>query len=203
MAHRLWFALAVVALSGYGTAVATAAEPAVITFGNATLALADHGPLEEGGFRYVASGESWNTQLGPPFIPAFPTGHALVTFWGVPVTVGQSVTFTRPDRETFTFNSVDIRGRLEGQRNDVVEVLGFLDGARIARQTLQSSTEAWATRAAVPEFATPIDELRLVLVERNGSALIVDNVRFNAIPEPTMLAAALPFALLTRRRRSA
>jgi hypothetical protein len=64
----------------------------------------------------------------------------------------------------------------------VVLARGFLDGAEVASQFFQSSSEVWRTESANSSFATAIDVLRFELVEYNHSALIFDNLVFELVP---------------------
>ncbi len=171
----------------------SAGATTVIAFGETDRDIGNHGSMLEGDYVYNAVGQSWSLQNGGPPAPLdpFPTGSALVTFWGIEPAVGNYIDFSRVDAQPFRFLSIDLRGRLVGQRNDVVFARGFRDGAEVASQLFQSSSEVWRTDSANPAFATPIDLLRFELVEYNRSALIVDNLTFELVPEPSACVLVL------------
>src|SRR5207244_3896408 len=106
--------------------------------------IGNRGPRIEGEYRYNALGNSWSieTNFGDFQLP----DNALCTFWGSPPAVGNSITFNRVDGGSFYFQSVDIFGRLQGLRNDVIVARGFLNGTEVGNLTLQTSNQAWSTR---------------------------------------------------------
>jgi hypothetical protein len=179
------------------------ADVSTITFGNVSHDIGDQGPIAEGAYQYNAVGASWSIQkdysgfVDPFVLPS----HAVTTFFGIPPAVGNTLSLTRLDGGTFNFLSVDIFGRIPGATNDVVEAQGFLDGVKIATLSLQSSVQAYATIQAGPMFATPVDSLRFVEIQSNGSSLILDNVVLQ-VPEPasSSLIAVVAVGLLVRCR---
>lgn len=200
--QRVWVGACAVLVTVWLNGVAAGITQTVITFGDTIHDIGNAGSIVESDFQYNAIGNSWSIQTGVGATTPFPTGPALVTFWGMFPAVGNTLTFTRLDNAEFLFTSIDVRGRLELARNDVVAARGYLDGIEVASQVLQSSTLTWRTDLAAPGFATPIDELRLVQIESNGSCLVMDNVTFIEVPEP---ASCLVLVLVTsfhRRPRS-
>ena len=195
-------ALTISSVSGFSAGF----DPAVITFGETSRDIGDQGPISENGYQYEAVGASWSLQDGhfPPELGLFPNGNALVTFWGIPPAVGNLTSFKRLDESPFLFLSVELRGRLDGQRNDVVMARGFLDGVEVASQVLQSSNEVWRIQLANSGFAAPVDVVQFELVESNDAALIFDNLVFAPVPEPgtcALLAIGLSALAWVRNRR--
>ena len=170
-----------------GSAVAnTIGNSETITFGNVNHDIGNRGPFTEGSYQYNAVGRSWSIESN---YTAFQLSNpALTTFWGIPAAVGNTITFTRLDGGEFEFESVDILGRLNGTRNDVVQAQGLLNGNEVATLQLQSSLQTYVTTPAGIAFDTPIDTLRFVQTESNGSALIMDNVVLGQVPEPSTFA---------------
>lgn len=175
-----------------------------LTFGQTSHDIGNQGPFEENGFQYQAFGESWaliNTNL-------WQHGGdetALFTFFGIFPEVGNTMTFQKADNSPFLFESLDLRGRLQDQRNSVVIAHGIFNGVEVASQTLQSSNETWRVELANNSFQNPIDLLRLEVVEVNGAALILDNFSFAAVPEPNaceLQAVGLSAGLWIRSRNA-
>jgi hypothetical protein len=193
------------ALMLVSASAAFAETSTLITFGETDIDIGNHGPIVENGYQYNAMGASWSLQNGgpPADLDYFPSGSALVTFWGIEPVVGNVVDFSRLDGRPFLFQSLQLRGRIDGARNDVVLARGFFGGAEVANQLFQSSSELWRTDEANSSFATAIDELRLEVVEYNFSTLIFDNLTFEVVPEPSgcVLVAFVASAFLMLRHR--
>jgi hypothetical protein len=192
----------------FAFALASVIHPAsgdvsTITFGNVSHDIGNKGPIAEGDYQYNAVGASWSIQrdyssyISPFVLPS----NALVTFFGIPPAVGNTLTLTRLDGGTFNFLSVDIFGRLPGATNDVVQAQGLRNGVTVATLNLQSSVQAYSTIQAGPMFATPVDSLRFEEIQSNGSGLILDNVVLQ-VPEPASvsLIALTAVGILVRRR---
>jgi hypothetical protein len=191
-------------LAAVAVTPAWAGNITTITFGNVSRDIGNLGPITEGSYQYNAVGASWSIQqnFGGPNPVVLPS-EALTTFFGIPPTVGNTITFTRLDGGTFSFLSVDIFGRLPGVTNDVVQAQGFRNGTEVATLTLQSSVQAYKTVQAGPLFNTPIDTLRFVETQSNSSSLIMDNVALQ-VPEPAsffLVALAAPVLLVRWRQR--
>jgi hypothetical protein len=191
-------------LAAVAATPAWAANVATITFGNVSRDIGNLGPITEGSYQYNAVGASWSIEqnYGGPNPVVLPS-EALTTFFGIPPTVGNTITFTRLDGHTFNFLSVDIFGRLPGVTNDIVQAQGFLNGTEVATLNLQSSVQAYKTIQAGPLFNTPIDTLRFEEIQSNNSSLIMDNIVLQ-VPEPAsflLIALAAPVLLVRRRER--
>jgi hypothetical protein len=181
------FTIFALALLGASSARASS-DTYAITFGQTNRDIGNKGPNVENGYQYTAVGASWSLEDQYAL-----NGCALMTFWGIPPAVGNMTTFVRTDGSPFFFHSLDLRGRLQGQRNDVVVVRGLMHDAFVASQTFQSSSETWSTVTASAGFAAPVDTLQFTQTESNNSALLFDNVVLQVLPEPTgaLLAACL------------
>jgi hypothetical protein len=165
------------------TTSAVTAQTTTITFGTQSRDIGNIGPIAENGYTYNAVGNSWqliNATLGG-FVG---DGNALVTYWGIPPALGNTITFERAAHGDFLWQSFDLEGRLQNQRNDVVLAQGFLSGVQVASQTLQSSNAFWQLETTAPAFNNPVDSLRFTVVELNGATLMFDNMTFTAVPEP-------------------
>jgi hypothetical protein len=174
----LAFTLIALALLGAGRAWALG-DTSTIKFGNTNRDIGNKGPNVEAGYQYTAVGASWSLED-----QYSADGCALMTFWGIPPAVGNTTTFIRLDGAPFFFRSLNLEGRLQGQRNDVVVVRGLFQNDTVASQTFQSSNMTWSTVPASAAFAAPIDTLEFKLTESNSSALFFDNVVLQAVPEP-------------------
>jgi hypothetical protein len=162
-------------------------DSVTITFGEGSHDIGDMGPIDESGYRYEPIGASWQL-IGPDVWDHGGVGNALFSFYGIHPAIGNVTTFRRLDESPFVFQSLELRGRFEGQRNSVVVAFGFLDGIEVASQALQSSSETWRMQIADSGFLKPIDKLRLEVVEINGSAVMFDNLVFTPVPEPKVYA---------------
>jgi len=169
-------------------AVTEVSGPDIITFGEIAHDIGNMGPVVEKGYQYEGVGSSWSVQGGYG-----PDGNALLTFWGIPPMVGNILTFKRVDGSPFRFLSLELRGRIQGARNDVVMARGFLNGVEVASQVLQSSNEAWRIEFANTSFVAPIDTLKFELVESNLAALIFDNLTVESAQVTPCVAQRVDF----------
>jgi len=174
---------------------------AIIDFGNASdLPFASPDTYTEDGFRFTAvSGSQWQlaTNAGNP-----PSG--LSAGASNAIGIGDVISVARVGGGLFTFAAVDYAS-FASTNSDGVNLIGLVNNVQTAIfNNLTSAQIGFLTLN--PNFASPIDELRIVGASQGDASLTLDNFvlnEVNAVPEPGTLAllGVGLFGMAVARRR--